>query len=85
MNEDDMKREICCVFKGPMGGDPQFPFEFLQSAGEGTKTLVVPAQSSNCQWTPQQVACLGGQKSTIIYVLAEADMRFLRDPEVSSY
>ena len=36
---------------------------FLQAAGEGSKTLVVPAVSSSYRWTAQQVAHLAGQKN----------------------
>ena len=56
-----------------MNGDAEFPFVFLQSAGDGCKTLVIPAQSSSYQWDAQQVARLGGQKNTIC-ILALADM-----------
>ena len=42
MDESDIKREIRSVFRRPMGGDPEFPFVFLQPAGEGSRTLVVP-------------------------------------------
>lgn len=84
MNEDDVKREVCSVFQGPMGNDPNFPFVFLQGAGEGSKTLVIPSVSSNYHWTAQQVARLGGQKSHI-YILAQADMPSLIEDNVSSY
>ena len=81
MNEDDVKGEIRSVFKGPMGNDPNFPFLYLQSAGEGSKTLVMPSVSSTFCWTAQQVARLAGQRSTI-YVLAQADIPNVED-EVS--
>ena len=72
MNEDDVKKEIRSVFQAPMGNDPDFPFVFLQAAGKGSKTLVVPAVSSSYQWTAQQVACLAGQKNYIyIYLLKQ--------------
>ena len=65
-----MKQEIRTVFQGPMGNDLNFPFTFLQGAGEGTKTLVIPSVSPNYHWTAQQVARLGGQKGYIyIYLL----------------
>ena len=38
MNED-VKQEIRSVFRGPMGNDPNFPFTFLQGAGEDVDQL----------------------------------------------
>ena len=73
MTEADIKQEIRTIFQGPMGGDPTFPFVFLQPAGEGSRSLIIPAQSSTYRWTAQQVARLGGQKNTT-YILAQADM-----------
>ena len=77
MNEDDVKREVCSVFQGPMGNDLNFPFVFLQAAGEGSKTLVIPSVSSTYRWTAQQVSRLAGQKGNI-YILAQADMPSLK-------
>ena len=84
MSEDDIMREIRSVFQVPMGGDPEFPFVFLQPAGEGTRTLVIPAQSSSFKWTAQQVARLAGQKNTT-YILAQADMPSLKGYDVSMH
>ena len=55
-----------------MGSDPVFPFIFLQTVGEGTKTLVIPSVSPHYSWTVQQVARLAGQGG-IVYILAQAD------------
>lgn len=77
MTEADIKHENRTAFRGPMSGDPNFPFLFLQPAGEGAKCLIIPAQSSTYRWTAQQVARLGGQKNTI-YILAQADMQSLK-------
>ncbi len=82
MDEDDVKKEIRSVFRGPMSDDPDFPFDFLQAAGEGSRTLVVPSVSSTYRWTAQQVARLAGQKG-IIYILAQADMPSLSFEGVS--
>lgn len=82
MTEEDIKQEIRTVFQGPMGGDLEFPFVFLQPAGEGSRTLVIPAQSSTYRWTAQQVARLGGQKKTT-YILAQADMPCIKFCDVS--
>ena len=81
MNEEDVKQEIRSVFRGPMGNDPNFPFTFLQGAGEGSKTLVIPSVSTSYHWTAQQVARLGGQKGNI-YILALADMPSLTDQDI---
>ena len=56
-----------------MQNNPTFPFLYLQSTGGDCKSLTIPSQSASFQWTPQQVACLGGQTGTI-YILAEDDM-----------
>ena len=41
---------------------PIFLLHFLQGAGEGSKTLVIPLVSTSYHGTAQQVAQLGGQK-----------------------
>ena len=61
------------MFSHVMSHDINFPFDFLQAAGEGSKLLIIPAQSTNFRWTGQQVARLAGQKETI-YIIAKADM-----------
>ena len=58
-----------------MGGREDFPFEFLQATGSGTRNLTVPAVSSSFRWTAQQVAKLGGYKQAI-YILAMDDLIF---------
>lgn len=83
MNENDVKQEVRSVFRVPMGNDPNFPFVFLQAAGEGSKTLVIPSVSSNYHWSAQQVARLAGQKSSI-YILALADMPSLAGQDMVS-
>ena len=84
MDEGDVRSEIRSVFKFAMGHDPNFPFVFLQSTGDGCKTLVIPAQSSNFQRNGQQVARLGGQKNTV-YILAQADMPAIKACLVRDY
>ena len=69
MSEDEVEQEVRSVFRGPMGGRSDFPFQFLQPTGVGTKTLTVPSVSSSFCWTAQQVAKLGGYKQAI-YILA---------------
>ena len=83
MNEDDIKKEIRTIFEVPMGSDPDFPSIFLQTAGEGTKTLVIPSVSPHYSWTAQQVERLAGQRG-IVYILAQADMPSVMDKEYVS-
>ena len=78
MDETAVKLEICSVYEGHMGGYCDFPFVFLQSAGGGSKTLVIPAQSSNYKWNGQQVSRLAGQTGTM-YILAQAAMPSLNN------
>lgn len=78
MTKNDVKVEIRSVFKAHMQNDPEFPFLYLQGTGGGSKSLIVPSQSSSFKWTPQQVARLSGQSGTI-YILAQADLYELDD------
>ena len=68
--------EICSVFSKPMGlSDPHdpdqtFPFQYLQRAGAGSRSLCCPSISESFQWSGIQVAFLtkgGGY----IYILAK--------------
>ena len=43
MSQSEIFREIRSVFKAPFGEDEEFPFKILQSAGMGSKSLVLPA------------------------------------------
>lgn len=70
MSEEDVRNEVRSVFQGPMGGQPNFPFAFLQPTGYGSKSLTIPAVSASFEWSAQQVAKLGGNKGTI-YIVAE--------------
>ena len=69
MNEVEIKAEIRSCFAKPFGDDPFFPFKFLQSAGIGAKSLIVPATSDSYEWKPKQVATMGGTRG--MYILAE--------------
>ena len=80
MDEHEVEEEVRSVFRGPMGFRDDFPFEFLQPTGVGTKTLTIPAKSSSFFWTAQQVSKLGGYKQSI-YILAK-DSLTLPDTEV---
>ena len=69
MNEMEMNAEIRSCFSKPFSNDPFFPFKYLQSAGIGAKSLIVPATSENYEWKPKQVATMSGSGG--IYILAE--------------
>lgn len=52
MSDDDMRREICCVFATPMGlseddikNNNYFLFQYLQPTGAGSPSLCVPSVS----------------------------------------
>ena len=81
MLDEEVQQEICFVFRVPMGERTDFPFVFLQRAGAGTKTLIVPVESSFC-WTAQQVARLGGYKQAI-YILAKDKLEISQNSDVS--
>lgn len=60
ISNEDVRREICFTFRGPMQNDPNFSLVYLQGAGRG-------GNMSNCaitkfifQWTPQQVSWISG-------------------------
>ena len=67
MSEDDIRAEIYSCFKKPFFEDPQFPFKYLQSAGAGAKSLIVPAVGDNFQWSAKQVAQMGGSRAVYIW------------------
>lgn len=81
MSDKEVTAEICTVFKDQMKNNLEFPFVYLQSAGGGSKSLMIPSQSSSFKWTPQQVARLSGQSGTI-YILAQSELTFLDDVQV---
>lgn len=56
-----------------MSNTEQFQFTYLQPTGCGARSLTVPAVSSSFDWTPQQVARLGGTKGTV-YIMAEDEL-----------
>ena len=69
MTVDEVDDEIRSVFQHQMSGKKNFHFDFLQPAGVGTKSLIVPSVSSSFRWTAQLVAKLGGKQP--IYILAK--------------
>ena len=84
MSDEDVRREIRFIFKGPMQNDPNFPFVYLQGAGGGAACLTVPSQSSSFKWTPQQVARISSQ-SGIIYILAQADLYHVEEVDTDEH
>ena len=80
MTEQEVMAEIRSVFRDPMGDDPDFSFSILQSAGAGSRCLVVPSVSTSFQWNAKQVVQAAGQG--YIYILAH-DTLGISDPERS--
>ena len=80
MSEDEIYKEIRSVFSKPMGENSQFPFQVLQPAGSGCKTLALPPVSSSFTWTAREVT--GSSRSTI-YILAGDDLVVPEREEVS--
>lgn len=69
--EEQVFNEIRSVFSEAMGNDSNFPFEILQLAGTGIKSLIVPALSSSFKWTPKEVA---GRYDSTIYILCKKNI-----------
>jgi hypothetical protein len=65
MTVEQVAVEVRSVFKGPMNNRNDFPFQYLQPTGSGSRTLSVPSVSSSFNWTAKQVARLGGTTGTI--------------------
>ena len=61
MTEEEIFSEIRSVFSKVMNNDEKFKFEILQSAGGGTKTLMVPCRSSQFKWTAKQIIASAGR------------------------
>jgi hypothetical protein len=79
MSEQEIFAEIRSVFSAAMGNDQNFPFEILQSAGGGTKSLVIPCRSTSFAWTGKQVVASAGRGS--LYVLAKDELSFVKEEE----
>ena len=69
MTVEQVAAEVRSVFKMPMNNRSDFPFQYLQPTGSGSRTLSVPSVSSSFNWTAKQVARLGGTTGTF-YILA---------------
>ena len=79
MSENEIFGEIHSVFSMVMGNDEDFPFEILQSAGGGTKSLVIPGHSTSFVWTAKQVIGTAGRGS--IYILANKELCCAKEEE----
>jgi len=69
MTQEEIFSEIRSCFKEPFGGDAEFPFKVLQSAGAGSKSLILPSLSSNYEWKAKEVSSSGGTRA--IYIWAQ--------------
>ena len=78
MTVEQVAAEVRSVFKGPMNNRNDFPFQYLQPTGSGSRTLFVPSVSSSFNWTAKQVARLGGTTGTL-YILAGDDLLNVED------
>ena len=61
MTEEELLGEVRSVFQEAMGNDTNFPFQFLQVAGGGSKTLTIPVLSASYTWTAKEVVKMAGQ------------------------
>ena len=48
--EADLMDEVRSVFKSSMGGQPDFPFEFLVPTGGGSRSLTRASVSATYKW-----------------------------------
>ena len=71
---DEVASEVRSVFKKPMAGRSDFPFEYLQPTGTGSRCLTIPAVASSFAWTAKQVARLSTSGTGTIYILAKANL-----------
>lgn len=79
MSENEIFAEVRSVFSTVMGNDEDFLFEILQSAGGGTKSLVIPGRSTSFVWTGKQVMATAGRGC--IYILAKEELHFVKEEE----
>ena len=80
MSEKEIFAEIRSVFSVAMGNDENFPFEILQSAGGGSKSLVIPCRSTSFVWTGKQVIAAAGRGH--IYIVAKEELCFVKEEQV---
>lgn len=73
MTEEELLGEVRSVFEEAMGNDTNFPFQFLQVAGGGSKSLTIPVLSASYTWTAREVAKMAGQGC--LYIQAQAALK----------
>jgi hypothetical protein len=73
MTEEEILGEIRSAFQEAMGNDRNFPFQFLQMAGGGSKSLTIPVLSASYTWTAKEVAKMAGQGC--LYIQAKAPLK----------
>ena len=71
ISEEEIREEICSVFKVAFAEDKNFPFKFLHSVGLGSKSLTVPCTSTSFHWTARDIIASVGKGA--IYILAEKE------------
>ena len=71
MSEEEVFSEICSVSQAPMCGDPNFPIQFMQTIGGGSKTLSVPTTASRFTWSGKEIMKMSGQGCIYIQALKE--------------
>ena len=75
MTKDELFGEIRSVFRGPMGGNEDFPFLVLQPTGGTSRSLTIPAVSSTYKWTTG--AIISKSTKTPIYILSLTHCRYI--------
>ena len=75
MSQDDIFDKIRSCFKEPFGGDMEFPFKVLQSAGAGAKSLIVPSLSPTYEWKAKEIASSGGTRA--VYIWAQKELQIV--------
>ena len=76
MTQEEIFSEIRSCFKEPFDGDTEFPFKILQSAGAGSKSLILPSLSSSYEWKAKEVASSGGTRA--VYIWAQKELNAVK-------
>ena len=70
--ETELMDEVRSVFKSSMGGQLDFPFEFLVPTGGGSRSLTRASVSATYKWKSKDVA---GKAESTIYILAQKELK----------
>lgn len=80
MSAEEMCTEVCEVFAVPMGLSVEdikskrfFKYDYLQKAGNGSKSLCVPTTKDTFEWSGRQVASLA-KSGSFIYLAARKNL-----------